>query len=232
MTETRADSIPLEEGVQLRLTVAEPEHAIRGGIVVIHEARGVTGAVRRVISGLAAEGWLVVAPHLYHREDTDHLLTEPIEQVIDQVRRLTAEEVMTDADAALRWLTQHGVAADRIGIIGFGLGGSVALLVAADRQLGAAVSVSAVGVLSPLSESLPTLVDAAPRLRCPWLGLYAGDDPVPAADVEKLRDAAAEAQIATDVVHFRDAGKSFDTDQAVLEEAWLRTLNWFDSHLR
>ena len=87
-------------------------------------------------------------------------------------------------------------------------------------------------MLSPLAESLPTLVDAAPRLRCPWLGLYAGEDPVPAADVEKLRDAAAEAQIATDVVHFPGAEEGFDTDQAVLEEAWLRTLNWFDSHLR
>lgn len=43
---------------------------------------------------------------------------------------------------------------------------------------------------------------------------------------------AAEAQIATDVVHFPGAEKGFDTDQAVLEEAWLRTLNWFDSHLR
>ena len=42
MTDLRTEAIPLVDGSTLRLTVAEPVGSIRGGIVVLHEARGVT----------------------------------------------------------------------------------------------------------------------------------------------------------------------------------------------
>ena len=67
MTDVRTEAIRLIDGGTLRLTVAEPVGSIRGGIVVLHEARGVTDAVRNLVHGLAGEGWLAVAPHLYHR---------------------------------------------------------------------------------------------------------------------------------------------------------------------
>ncbi len=53
MTEIRTETVPLVDGSALRLTVAEPVSAIRGGIVVLHEARGVTDAVRGLVHGLA-----------------------------------------------------------------------------------------------------------------------------------------------------------------------------------
>ncbi|MDQ4103626.1 MAG: dienelactone hydrolase family protein, partial [Actinomycetota bacterium] len=144
-----------------------------------------------------------------------------------QVQRLTADSVHADTDAAFRWLAQRAVAADRIGVMGFGLGGAVALIVATQRDLGAAVTVGGIGILEPVVEMLPALVDVAPRLRCPWLGIYDRDGEVPEEEVHKLRDAAHSARVATDLVHCR-----FDTDQSVAPEAWARTLNWFDCHLR
>ncbi|MGH3977866.1 MAG: dienelactone hydrolase family protein [Pseudonocardiaceae bacterium] len=233
MTARRTEQIPLEDGSELRFTVAEPESAIRGGIVVVHEARGVTDAVRELADGLAGEGWLVVVPHLYHRDGTDELPADgDLAQVRDQVQRLSADSVLADTDASFRWLAQRGVSADRMGVVGFGLGGSVALIVAARRDLGAAVSVAAVGVVRPLSETLPPLVAAAPELRCPWLGIYGGGGLVPEEEIDKLRDAAAAADVATDLVHYPGAHHRFDTDQAAIAEAWTRTLNWFDSHMR
>lgn len=230
MSARRTELIPLVDGSELRLSVAEPESSVRGGIVVVHEARGVTDAVRWLAGGLAAEGWLVVMPHLYHRDGADELLAggDP-DQVRDQVQRLSADSVLADTDASFRWLADHEVTGDRMGVVGFGLGGSVALIVAARRDLGAAVSVAAVGVLGAVSETLPPLVQAAPELRCPWLGIYGGDGLVPDDEIDKLRDAAAAADVATDLVHFPG---SFDTDPDAADEAWTRTLNWFDSHLR
>ena len=73
MTDIRTETVPLVDGSALRLTVAEPVSAIRGGIVVLHEARGVTDAVRGLVHGLAGDGWLAVAPHLYHRDGADEL---------------------------------------------------------------------------------------------------------------------------------------------------------------
>ncbi len=226
MSETRTETLPLADGSLLRLTVAEPETTVRGGIVVLHESRGVTDSVRDLVSSLAAEGWLVVAPHLYHRDGADEVAGE---QVADQINRLTPESVLADSDAALGWLTGHGVAADRIGVVGFDLGGAVAMKVATRRQVSAAVSVSAPGILTPVADQLRPLVVAAPELSCPWLGIYGGEDVAPFEEVEKLRDAASEAQVATDVVHYP---RPLDVDHAAAAEAWQRTLNWFDSHLR
>jgi carboxymethylenebutenolidase len=226
MTQTRTETLPLADGSQLRLTVAEPETAVRGGIVVLHEARGVTDSVRDLVSGLAAEGWLVVAPHLYHRDGADEVDGE---RVADQVSRLTPSAVLEDTDAALAWLDARGVADDRIGVVGFDLGGAVAVKVATRRQVGAAVSVSATGIVTPIADQLRPLVEAAPELSCPWLGIYGGEAVAPVEEVEKLRDAAATAAVATDVVHYPVA---LDADADAAAEAWQRTLNWFDSHLR
>ena len=54
MTEIRTETVPLVDGSALRLTVAEPVSAIRGGIVVLHEAR-VAARVSRAIVDMGAE---------------------------------------------------------------------------------------------------------------------------------------------------------------------------------
>jgi carboxymethylenebutenolidase len=232
MTDIRTETVPLVDGSALRLTVAEPVSAIRGGIVVLHEARGVTDSVRGIVHGLAADGWLAVAPHLYHRDGADEL-DGADEEVQQQVDRLEGEQVMADTDTAFGWLAERGIAPDLMGVIGFDLGGSVALLVAAKRTLGAAVTVAGEGVAAPPATGLPALIDAAPGLTCPWLGIY-GDagDGEPDPRIAQLRDAASSSQVATDVVVYPRRGHRFDDDPEVAAEAWQRTLNWFDSHLR
>jgi carboxymethylenebutenolidase len=228
MTETRTEVIELDDGRSVRLTVAEPDRPVRGGLVVLHEARGVTDVVRGLAASLADEGWLAVAPHLYGAQNADE-----VADVDSELSRLSGDSVLADTDAAAVWLAQRGVAADRTGVIGFDLGGAVAMVVASSRAVGAAVSVAGVGILAPLADGLPALVDVAGELTCPWLGIYGDDDAaIPVAEVEKLRDAAATAEVATDVVRFAGTDNRFDTDQQAGAEAWHRTLNWFDLHLR
>jgi len=228
MTETRTEVIELDDGRSVRLTVAEPDRPVRGGLVVLHEARGVTDVVRGLAASLADEGWLAVAPHLYGAQNADE-----VADVDSELRRLSGDSVLADTDAAAVWLAERGVAADRTGVIGFDLGGAVAMVVASSRAVGAAVSVAGVGILAPLADGLPALVDVAGELTCPWLGIYGDEDAaIPVAEVEKLRDAAATAEVATDVVRFAGTDNRFDTDQRAGAEAWHRTLNWFDLHLR
>lgn len=210
---TRVETLALTDGRTLRMTVAEPETAVRGGLVVLHESRGVTTGVRSLVRSLADEGWLVVAPHLY---DADQVRGD---EVSDQVSRLSGDAVLADTDVAFVWLGQHGVSADRMGVVGFDLGGTVAMVVAASRTIGAAVTVQGPGILEPLSDGLPALVDVAGELTCPWLGIYSDDD---SEEVAKLRDAVIAGETASDVVRF----------DRTSDEAWQRALNWFDAHLR
>jgi carboxymethylenebutenolidase len=234
MTDVRTETVPLDDGSELRLTVAEPDRAVRGGIVVLHESRGVTDGVRWLVHSLALEGWLTVAPHLYHRDGADELAAEETdEQVRDQVSRLTGDSVMADTDTAFGWLAERGVTADRMGVIGFDLGGSVALAVAARRTLGAAVSVAATRITEPLSADLPSPLEAAPEVTCPWLGLFGERSVDPSVhDVEKLRAAVTAAELASNVVVYPGVDHRFDADPRAAADAWQRTMNWFDSHLR
>ncbi|SFT03513.1 dienelactone hydrolase family protein [Saccharopolyspora flava] len=228
MIRTRTETIALTDGTALRLTVAEPDNVVRGGLVFLHEARGITERVRKLCGALAEEGWLTVAPHLYHRDGTDELAAGQNEH--EQVQRLSGDSILADTDAAFLWLSDQGVPADRQGIMGFDIGGSAALVVAASRSLGAAVSVGGTGILDPLSAKLPPLVEVAGELACPWLGLY-GDD-VETGEVDKLREVTDAAEVVTDVVRYPGAGHRFDVDPDAADEAWRRARNWFDLHLR
>lgn len=239
MSGTRVETATLSgadgtEPVDVPLTVAEPDGVARGGIVVLHEARGLTPVVLALLEALAAEGWLTVAPHLYHRVTSDAAV--PDEHLVAELSGVTA---LADCDGAFAWLAARGTSADRIGVVGFDTGGTVALVVAASRSIGAAVSMSGGGIVAPLSVALPALVDAAPGLGCPWLGLYGeDDDTIPVEQVEALREAAASSDVATDVVvyprtgHRVDVADSAAADDELVADARERVLGWFDSHLR
>ena len=231
MSDTRTETVPLVDGSSLRLTVAEPVGPPRGGIVVLHEARGMTDAVREMVQALAAEGWLTVAPHLYHRDDADEIGEDDGDRVLDQVGRLESGAVMADTDTAFGWLADHNITADRMGVLGFDVGAVVALLVATERTLGAAVSVADEASMASVRDRIPSLTAATAGLTCPWLGLYGseGDDD---ANAGQLRDAGAEAEAVTNVVVYPHSGHRFDADPEAAADAWSRALNWFDAHLR
>ncbi|AMY20962.1 MULTISPECIES: dienelactone hydrolase family protein [Nocardiaceae] len=235
MTASIEDSAPLrraddgtESAERVPLTTFRPASTPRGGIVVLHESREFSRALLDFMKALAEDGWLVAAPHLFHRAASD-----------DEV---FGDALFEDFDATVTWLTGHGVYADTIGVIGFDDAGTAAALVATDRPVGAAVSVAAPGIVEPLTPDARALLEAAPSLQAPWLGLYGqGDERIPAAHVDRLRDAVAEAPVATLVVSYDgldhrpdevspESGTTAGEDAVV--DAQRRIFDWFDSHLR
>jgi carboxymethylenebutenolidase len=221
MTQTHTQDYERSDGRRLRLTYAEPDGAVRGGLVVLHEMGGVTDAARFLVASLAAEGWLAVTPEL-GRFDAD-------EDGVGQA----GQTLLSATDTAFAWLVQRGVFGDQLGVVGFDLGGTAALVVAANRKLGAAVSVGGRGISSPASPALPALVNIAGTLTSPWLGLYGDNgDEASQAEVERLKEEAAKAKVATNVVRYPGASHRFDADPEAAAEAWQRVLAWFDAHLR
>ncbi|MGN2634798.1 dienelactone hydrolase family protein [Nocardia takedensis] len=208
------------------VTVVEPEGNARGGIVLLHESREFTGSLSELMKALAAEGWTVIAPNLFHRAETG------------PGREVFGDDLFDDFDAAFDWLVDHGVFPDCIGVLGFDHAGTAAFLVATNRPVGAAVSVAAAGIVEPLTETAEALVQVAPDLQAPWLGLFGADDPAtPPDDIDKLRDAAARASVASLVVsypgprHRADAPDSGEEDLVGIDSQ-TRIFDWFDSNLR
>ncbi|MGW0043938.1 dienelactone hydrolase family protein [Rhodococcus sp. NPDC003348] len=212
------------------LTAVAPDGPARGGVVVLYESRALSDALLDLMRLLAGEGWLVVAPDLFHRE--------PAHSDVE----VFGDALFADFDATFDWLVARGVYPDCVGVLGFDDAGTAALLVATNRPIGAAVSVAARGIVARLGADVPALVDAARELQAPWLGLYGEDDPqTPPEQVEALRDAVAKAPVATNVVSYPGLAHRADEPPRLtpdveegdpILDAHQRILGWFDSNLR
>jgi carboxymethylenebutenolidase len=217
---------------------ASPDGDPRGGIVVVQEAFGVTTHIEHIADRLAEAGWLAIAPAFFHRQGAPVLAYDDLASVMPVMGQLTAEGITADLAAAFGYLGEAGFSAPRTGVVGFCMGGSVAFHAAALRPLGAAVTFYGGGVTEGRF-GFPALVALAPSLQTPWLGLYGDlDQGIPVGEVEQLRQAAAGADVATEIVRYAEAEHGFNCvdrpavfNEQAAADAWSRTLAWFDQHI-
>jgi carboxymethylenebutenolidase len=217
---------------------AEPQGGARGAVVVIQEAFGVTTHIEDIARRLATAGWHALAPALFHRQGSPVLAYDDFEAVMPVMQQLTADGLTVDLTACFDHLDRAGFPSSGTGIVGFCMGGTVAFYAATLRPLGAAVTFYGGGV-GEGRFGLPSLLELAPSLQAPWLGLYGDlDQSIPTADVERLRQAVTAARVPAEVVRYPDAEHGFNcTDRpkvynpAAAADAWQRTLDWFDGHL-
>ena len=233
----RTITLPSVEG-GLPLYDAQPVGPARGAVVVLQEGFGVNAHIEDVASRFASEGYHAVAPHLFFRTGDPVISYDDIPSVLPHMAALTVSDLAADLDTTLHFLQEAGHSPNRIAPVGFCMGGTVALFAATRKPMGAAVSFYGGGV-GKGRFGLPPLIDLAPQLTSPWLGLYGDtDDGIPVHDVEALRRAAACAPVTTEVIRYTEAGHGFHCDmrssyhEPSARHAWARTLGWLDRHVR
>lgn len=218
--------------------LAEPNGEPRGAVLVVQEAYGLTSHITTICDRLAAAGWTAVAPALFHRQGSPVFAYDDLDSVLPVLGQLSADDLTADIDATLGHLVDAGFPSGQTGIVGFCMGGSVALVTAATRSIGAAVTFYG-GGLGRARFGYPPLLELAPQMQTPWLGLFGDlDRGIPIEEVEELREAAAGAPVTTEVVRYPDAGHGFNCDDRPSSfhppsaaDAWTLTLAWFDRFL-
>lgn len=107
------------------------------GVVVIQEWWGLVPHIKSVVDRLAAEGFVAIAPDLYHGKET----REP-DEAGKLAMSLEIDRATRDMSGAVSYLLQHdSVRGETVGVVGFCMGGGLALTLAAARpEVGAAVS--------------------------------------------------------------------------------------------
>jgi carboxymethylenebutenolidase len=213
----------------------------RAAVIVIQEAFGVNDHISEVTRRFAEAGYHAVAPHLFHRAGGGTVPYDDFSKVLPMFAGLDDEGILGDVDATLAYLaeSEFGWPAAKCGIVGFCMGGRVAFLVAARRDLGAAVTFYGGGIVTTRFPQFPALIDEAAGLKTPWLGLFGdNDESIPVEDVERIRSEAASAPFKSEVVRYADAGHGFHCDARASHynaeaaaDGWSRTLAWFGEHL-
>ena len=238
---TQTIELTTEDG-PMALYEALPDNRedLRGAVIVIQEAFGVNDHIEDVTRRLAAQGYHAVAPHLFHRAGGGTAPYDDFSKVLPMFAGLDDRGLLADVDATLAHLRQAGWEDRRTGIVGFCMGGRVVFLVAVERALGAAATFYGGGIVTARFPQFPALVDRAPRLETPWLGLFGDEDEsIPVEDVERLRSALAPAPVDWDIVRYPDAGHGFHCEarpahyhREAAADGWSRPLAWFAKHLQ
>jgi carboxymethylenebutenolidase len=230
-------NVPTVDG-PMECMIARPDGAPRGGIVIIQEAFGLTNHIVSVVDRMASHGWLAVAPALYHRSENATFDYKDLPSALEMMGTLNPTDMQVDVDAAFTLLEAAGFSDAQCGIVGFCMGGAISLRASTIRELGASVTYYGGGVTYSRF-GLPPLVDLAPDLKSPWLGLYGDlDHSIPVEGVEQLRKRAATAHVPTELIRYPDAGHGFNCDDRpdhfnpdASKDAWARMQAWFDQHI-
>lgn len=197
------------------------------GVVVIQEWWGLVPHIKEVAERLARAGFVALAPDLYHGQAAD----EP-----DEARKLAmaldATRAVQEIAAAARYLKKMpDVAPQRVGVVGWCMGGGLSLSTAAHHAdlIGAAVAFY----------GRPLTASDTVKLRVPVLGLYAEHDHgIPAEAVQAFEAEMEQQHIPHEVHVYPGTSHAFFNDTrpqiyaaTAAQDAWQRTLAWFKQYL-
>jgi carboxymethylenebutenolidase len=181
-------------------------------IIVLQEAFGVNDHIRGVADMFADEGYLAVAPQLFHRDGSPEIPYDDFASAMPFMANLTKQGLTNDLNATTDFLATLGFHAQNIAAVGFCMGGTVSFFAATLGTVGAAASFYGGGVATGRF-GLPPLVELAADLKAPWIGLYGDlDQSIPADQVEALREATNAVSVTTEIVRYPEGKHGFHCD--------------------
>ena len=154
MSET-VDIETLSAKDSFRAYAARPAGAPRAAIIVIQEIFGVNAGIRRKCDRLAEEGYLAVAPDLFWRLEPGIELDPDIEpefqQALDWMGKFNQDQGIRDIEATIHHIRRKE-SVEKVGCVGYCLGGRLAYMTAARTDVNASVGYYGVGIDGLLGE--------------------------------------------------------------------------------
>ncbi|MGC2447530.1 MAG: dienelactone hydrolase family protein [Candidatus Sulfotelmatobacter sp.] len=197
-------------------------------LVVIHEWWGLNDWVKGQASKLADQGYVALAIDLYRGK----VATTP-DEAHQIMRGVPEDRAKRDLHAAFEFLaSQADVKKDRIGAIGWCMGGGYALDVALQEPALAADVIN--------YGHLATDPDSLKKINAPILGLFGAQDKgITPDDVHKFEQAMKQMGKRIDVKIYDDAGHAFENPnnkegyrEADAADAWKRTVDFLAATLK
>ncbi|MBI3951958.1 MAG: alpha/beta fold hydrolase [Acidobacteria bacterium] len=204
-----------------------PDSGKGPGVVVIQEWWGLVPHIKNVADRLAKEGYVALAPDLYHGQST----TSP-DEAGKLMMALRIDEAEKDLRGAIQYLINHeATTTEKVGSIGFCMGGALSLYAACENpQIAACVD---------FYGGHPNVKPRLENLQGAFLGLFAGNDafvtPDSVRELERtLKQLGKTAEIHiypnTEHAFFNDDRPQIYNEEAA-EDAWRRVLEFYRKYL-
>lgn len=207
--------------------LSTPPSGTGPGVVVIQEWWGLVDHIREVCDRFAEEGFVALAPDLFHGR-----ATKSPDEAGKLMMSMRIDEAERDLRAAADYLsTLDSTSSEKVGVVGFCMGGALALYTATKNPK--------IGACVVFYGGHPKVKPDLPNLHAPVLGLYAERDgfvtPDLARELErKLKDLGKEIE----VIIYPDADHAFFNDSRpevykadAAADAWQRTVEFLRKNL-
>ena len=198
------DDLHGHQGMDMATYVSHPAPSAGNSfpaIIVIQEAFGVTRHIEKVCDRFAQEGYVAVAPALYHREHPNPKLGYGDEDVPARNQYMGAlkdDELVEDINVTVDYLQNfyQRTSGHKIGIVGYCVGGRITYLAATSCPGVSAASAYYPGrVLLPFGDG-PAPIDLTSQIKIPVMGNFGGQDTNPSPeDVATLEAKLKEAGV-------------------------------------
>jgi carboxymethylenebutenolidase len=229
-------------GDQIEAYLARPlDGGPHGSVVVVHHLPGYDAATKEIVRRFAARGYLAICPNLHHREAPG---AEPDDAAaaVRAAGGVPDDRLLGDVAGAIEASRGTGAGNGKVGVIGYCSGGRQSFLVACNLPVDAAVDCYGACVVNPpppgMRLNMPPLLDSAPRLSCPLLGLFGADDTFPAPAETAVLAAELERLGKPHEFHtYPETGHAFfavdrpSYRPLAATDGWRRILEFFGRHL-
>jgi carboxymethylenebutenolidase len=204
----------------------------RPAIIVVQEWWGLNDHIKDVARRYAVEGYVTIVPDLYSRFKYEVVPNSNPNRAGELMAALKQEDGLKDLNATVAYLKSvPEVDAGRIGVTGFCMGGSYALMLpCVNADIKAAV---------PFYGQVPNPDTPLQNLGAPVLYIYGEDDGwITKVDVQRLVAALKKYKKLGEVKTYPGAPHAFFNDTrkevyraAEAKDAWARALAFFQQHL-
>jgi len=180
---------------ELKGLLAEPAGAGPwASVVMVHEVFGIDENMTAQARRLAEAGYVVLMPDLYSRGGARKCLTATFKALASGTG-----QAFIDLEAAKAWLAKRSDVTDKVGVIGFCMGGGFALLLSNQGYDAANTNYG----------MLPSDMDKALEGACPILGNYGGKDSQLKGAKAKLDATLTKHGVVHDIKEYPDSGHAF-----------------------
>jgi carboxymethylenebutenolidase len=207
--------------------LAIPEKGSGPGVIVIQEWWGLVDHIKNVCDRFASDGYVALAPDMYHGKTT----TSP-DEAGKLMMALRIDQAEKDLRGAIQYLLNHdATTSDKVGTVGFCMGGALSLYAASkNEQVGACVVFYGIH---------PNVKPDLPNLKAPVLGIYAEKDKsTPPEAVRELEQQLRALGKSVEMHIYPDTDHAFFNDtrpgvynRRAAEDAWRRTIEFFAKNL-